>query len=94
MKNKTFQTSDLYLSSALNILLQIEPDYRVQNNTTIFCYQMTPELIKAMDFYNGGGSLNAFAFAQNIKRMRGLMIQARKQNGNRRYGYEEQNFNR
>lgn len=77
MKQKEFETGDLYLSSAICILLNTHPSFKVENGRTLFVFPISDNLYKAMNEYNNGMAVNAYEFAQIIKRLRAEMIMRR-----------------
>ncbi|GBE37475.1 MAG TPA: hypothetical protein ENH24_00565 [Nitrospirae bacterium] len=79
---KEFTTSDLYLTSAISILLKIKPDFIVKNNRTLFVFQVSNDLYQAMSDFNSGVAINAYDFSQMIKRMRSEMITRRDMKNN------------
>ncbi len=79
MKEKEFVTPDLYLSSAISILLNLQPNFKVENGRTLFCFPASADLYKAMTAYNNGIPLSAYEYAEKIKRMRGEMLMRRGQ---------------
>jgi len=81
MKPKDFETADLYLASAISILLKSPPRYKSENNRTLFVYQISDELYQAMNAYNNGIQLNAYEYSQEIKRQRAEMLMRRGQMG-------------
>ncbi|HET6514142.1 MAG TPA: hypothetical protein VFG09_03205 [Thermodesulfovibrionales bacterium] len=83
MKQKDFQTADLYLSAAICVLLGIVPNYKVESNRTLFVFPISNDLYGAMNSYNNGVALNAYEFAQMIKRLRAEMIMRREMGGGR-----------
>jgi hypothetical protein len=74
---KIFETPDLYLSSAIVILLKTEPYYKVLNGKTFFCFPANSALYEAMSCYNSGMAINAIQFSGVIKRLRGEAITRR-----------------
>jgi len=74
MKQRNFETADLYLSSALSILLKMQPSYRVENGRTLFIFPISDEFYKAMADYNKGIPLNVFEYGQVLKRLRAEML--------------------
>ena len=74
MKEKTFQTADLYLTSAISLLLGIQPDFKIENGRVLFSFPVSDDLHKSMNAYIRGIPLNAIEFASTIKRIRGEMI--------------------
>jgi len=76
-EQETFCTKDLYLASALAILLNTQPDYQTENEQVIFIFSKSNELYQAIAEYNSGCSLPAYSYAQAIKRLRGEMIARR-----------------
>ncbi len=76
-----FQTADLYLSSAVSILLNTQPTFRVENGRTLFVFPISDYLYKAMNAYNSGVQLNAYEYSQMIKRLRAEMLMRRGMEG-------------
>jgi len=81
MKQKEFETADLYLSSAITLLLKRPPNFRVENGRTLFVFPISDDLYKAMNAYNNGVSLNAYEYAQMLKRLRAEMLMRRGMDG-------------
>lgn len=77
MNQKTFETADLYLASAISILINSNPDFIVQNGKVIFTFPINDDLYKAMSAYNGGVAVNSIEYAQTIKRLRAEMLMRR-----------------
>jgi|Deesub1362A_J573_1020465.scaffolds.fasta_scaffold00319_15 hypothetical protein len=75
---KEFISADLYLSSAISILLKIQPTFKVENGRTLFVFPVNDDLYKAMNAYNNGIPINAIEYAQQIKRLRAEMLLRRK----------------
>lgn len=74
-----FVTADLYLSSAIALLVNMEPSFEVRNGKTLFIFPATDSLYEAMNSYNGGAKLSAIEYAEKIKRLRAEMIIRRNQ---------------
>jgi len=74
---KEFVSSDLYLSAAISILLQIQPTFRVENGRTLFVFEVSDRLYRAMSDYNSGIELNALEFVQVLKRLKSEMLMRR-----------------
>lgn len=83
MKRKDFETADLYLASAISILLKSNPNYKVENSRTLFVFPISDDLYKAMNAFNNGILLNAYEYAQTIKHQRAEMLMRRGQTGGR-----------
>lgn len=79
MKEKNFETADLYLSSAVSIFLKQQPKFRVENGRTLFVFPISDGLYRAMAEYNNGAPISAYEYAQMIKRLRAEMIMRRGQ---------------
>ncbi len=77
MKQKDFETADLYLSSAIVILLNLQPTFKVENGRTLFVFPISDDLYKAMNAYNSGIAINAYEYAQMIKRLKAEMYMRR-----------------
>ena len=77
MKLKDFVTADLYLSSAIALLLNILPNFKVEQGRTLFVFPISDNLYKAMNEFNNGVPLSAIEYAQMIKRLRAEMLMRR-----------------
>ena len=77
MEQKDFQTADLYLASAVCILLSTNPDFKVENGRTLFVFPISDDLYRAMNEFNNGVRLNAYGYSQMIRRFRAEMIMRR-----------------
>ncbi len=69
-----FATSDLYLASAISLLLKIIPEYELTQGKIFFHFPKSPELYEAVASYSDGVMLNAYEFAFRIKRLRADML--------------------
>jgi hypothetical protein len=76
LKQKEFVTADLYLSSAICILLNTQPTFKVANGT-LFIFPISDDLYKAMSAYNNGIPINALEYSQMLKRLRAEMLMRR-----------------
>lgn len=74
MGQKNFETADLYLTSAISILLKKQPEFRVKDNRILFAFPVSDDLYEAMNQFNNGIPLNAFEFSLTIKRIRAEML--------------------
>jgi hypothetical protein len=78
MKQKRdFVTADLYLAAFLSISLNQFPSFKVELGKTLFIFPGDATLYKAIRDYNGNAQINAFHFAEQIKRLRGEMLSRR-----------------
>jgi hypothetical protein len=77
MKRKDFETADLYLSSAICILLNTYPDFKVENGRTLFVFPICDELYKTMNAYNNGALVNAYEYSMVLKRLKAEMLMRR-----------------
>ncbi|MBA4417709.1 MAG: hypothetical protein C0392_07340 [Syntrophus sp. (in: bacteria)] len=82
MEQKYFKTSELYLASIISILLGIEPSFEVEKGRTIFIFPTSNDLYQAISVYNAGIEVNAYEFAEKIKRLRAEMIMRRAEKRN------------
>jgi hypothetical protein len=78
---KDFETADLYLASAITILLNTPPAFRVEKGRTLFVFPISDDLYKAMNAFNGGIPLNAYEYSLVIKRLRAEMLARRGMEG-------------
>lgn len=74
---KNFITPNLYLSAAIVTLTGIQPEYKVQNNKTLFVFPVSEALYKAMTEYNNGAVGNLYDHDETIKRLRAEMLTRR-----------------
>jgi hypothetical protein len=74
---KEFVSSDLYLSAAISILLQAHPNFRVENGRTLFIFDISDHLYKAMSDYNSGVPINAMEYTLALKRLKAEMLMRR-----------------
>lgn len=77
MEEKKFETADLYLASAISLLLKSTPSYKVLNGKTLFIFPISDDLYRAMNSFNNGVSVNAYEYSQMIRRLRAEMLMRR-----------------
>lgn len=82
-QKEQFETRDIWLASALTILLSTPPEYKTENGQTIFVFPRSDKLYKAIADYSGGCLLSAYSYAQVNKRLRSEMIMRRGNGGQR-----------
>lgn len=68
------ELSDLYISSAVSLIVNITPEYTIHDGKVYFRFPRTSAVSEAMVSYNNGIMLNAFDFATRIKRLRAMML--------------------
>lgn len=86
MKQKqaeNFDTKDLWLASALTLLLNTPPEYKSDSGQVVFVFPKTDALYKAIAEYNAGVCLPVYTYAQTTKRLRSEML-TRKAEGGRK----------
>jgi hypothetical protein len=76
-EQRDFSTKDLWLASALVHLLNTLPNYRVENGQTIFVFPKSDSLYQSIEAYNSGIPINAYEYAQTIKRLKSEMYSRR-----------------
>lgn len=81
MKEKEFITGDIWLASAISILLNTNPDFKVSNGKTLFIFPASDKTYNAISEYNGGCSLPAYQYAETIRRLKVEMLTRRGQAG-------------
>lgn len=77
MKGKEFITGDIWLASAITILLNTNPDFKVSNGKTLFIFPASDKTYEAISEYNGGCSLPAYRYAETIRRLKVEMLTRR-----------------
>lgn len=83
MKQKEFISADLYLASAISIFLNTQPSFKIENGRTLFVFPISDALYGAMNAYNNGAPINAYEYAQTLKRLRAEMLMRRGMEGQR-----------
>jgi hypothetical protein len=83
MKEKEFITADVYLSSAIAILLNTQPNFKVENKKTLFVFPISDDLYEAMNSYNSGIAINICEYVETLKKMRAEMVMRRNMAGQR-----------
>lgn len=74
MKGKEFITGDIWLASAMSILLKTYPDFIVVSGKTLFVFPASDNIYKAISEFNGGIAINAYEYSQTVKRLKVEMI--------------------
>lgn len=77
MEQKTFATSDIWLSAALTILLGCFPDFHVNNGKVFFVFPGDDTTYKAIGAFNNGVQLNVFLYSETVKKIRSEMYNRR-----------------
>ena len=76
-ETKIFYSPDLYLSAALVLLLNSQPEFKLVNGKILFGFPISDTLYRAMSEYNAGTPLNALEYAAAIKRLKSEMLMRR-----------------
>ena len=74
---KVFFSPDLYLSAALVLILNSQPEFKLVNGKILFGFPITDALYRAMAEFNSGAPLNALEYAQTLKRLKAEMMMRR-----------------
>ena len=80
--SKIFKTGDVWLASAIAILLNTYPKFTTENNKTIFLFPAGDDTYQAIAGFNSGISMNVFDYAQMVKRLKVEMFARREENKN------------
>jgi hypothetical protein len=78
---REFVTADVYLIAIIQVLLQIQPTYRVHNGRTLGVFPVSDELYKCMNDFNSGVTVNALEFVAAIRKVRAELITRRNSEG-------------
>lgn len=78
-KEKEFVTGDLWLASAISLLLNLYPGFKVENNRTLFIFPGSADTYRAISDFNSGTAINAFLYSQTVKRLKVEMLTRRQQ---------------
>lgn len=83
MKQKEFITGDLWLASALTVFLKTFPDFKVQDNKTMFVFPGDDRTYRAISDFNGGAEASLCLYAETAKRLKVEMLTRRQAGGQR-----------
>ncbi len=70
MEKQEFICSDIWLSAALVILLDVYPEFRVKNGRTFFIFPADKRTYEAISKYNSGCQINVFKFSEIAKQLK------------------------
>lgn len=79
MKQKEFITGDIWLASALTILLNTNPNYRVSNGKTLFIFPGDDQTYSAIAEYNSNCNLPVYLYSETVRRLKVEMLTRRQQ---------------
>ena len=74
---KHLETGSLYVAGFITATLGIEPEYIARHKFTYFLFPATDVVYQALTAFNSGEPVNAFLYAETIKRLRGEMLSRR-----------------
>jgi len=74
MKEKEFVTSDLWLASAIALLTETYPKFRVENRKVTFVFPANADIYRAISQFNSGIAINVYEYSQITKRLKSEMI--------------------
>jgi hypothetical protein len=73
-----FETSDIYLASAISLWLKIFPSFKIVNDRAVFVFPVSEDLYGAINDFNSG-ELSRYVLL--LKRLRSEMYFVRKTGG-------------
>jgi len=74
-KQKEFITGDIWLASAISILLKIYPEFKVENSKTLFIFPANDDTYRAISEFNSGTAINADEYSQVVKRLKSVVTE-------------------
>ena len=80
-ERKEFISGDVWLASALSILLNLYPGFWVSNGKTFFVFPADDATYKAMADFSNGIPINAFLYSETVKKLRVEMFSRRGNGG-------------
>lgn len=80
-QKELFITGDIWLASAISILLKTYPDFRVENNKTLFVFPASDNTYRAISEFSGGIAINAYEYSQTVKKLKVEMLTRRQAGG-------------
>lgn len=74
--NKNIKIADLWLASALSLVLKTEPSLTVESGRVLFEFPLLDETLKAIDeITNGEITFKYLDYSEEVKKLRGKMLQ-------------------
>jgi hypothetical protein len=86
-EKKPFRISDVYTAAFL-ALSNLSYTLEKQNGKILFCFMPSPDLYRLLQAFNEGTQVNVEEFTRAVKRLRAIMLEAKRDYGN---GYGEGN---
>lgn len=84
MNQKEFITGDLWLATALTVFLKTLPEFKVENNKTLFIFPGGDKTYRAISDFNGGAEASLCFFSETAKRLKVEMLNRRQNGGGQR----------
>ena len=78
-QEKPFRISDIYTAAYLS-LSNLSYTLEKQNGKILFCFMPSPDLYKLLNSFNEGIQVNVEEFSRTIRRLRAVMLQAKREN--------------
>ncbi|MCX5803486.1 MAG: hypothetical protein NTU69_08160 [Proteobacteria bacterium] len=78
MKSGLFKTPNIYIASIIGAKLKIEPTYEKSNGMIEFVFPANDVLYQCLNDFNSGGFVEAYAYAESIKKLRAEMYKRKK----------------
>jgi len=78
MESKFFKTPNIYVAGIVETKLKIEPSYEKLNGMIEFVFPANDALYQCLNDFNSGGFVEAYAYAESIKRLRAEMYKRKK----------------
>ena len=73
-----FETSDIYLSTAISLWLNIFPSFKIVHDRAVFVFPVSEALYGAINDFNSGESGDLSKYTLLLKRLRSEMYFVRK----------------
>jgi hypothetical protein len=77
-EKKPFRIADIYLASFLT-LSNLPFSLQKHNEKILFCFQPSPDLYRLVGEFNEGVLMNVEEFSREVKRLRAIMLQAKRE---------------
>jgi hypothetical protein len=74
---RTFRISDIYTAAYL-VLSNLNYTLEKKDNKILFCFASSPDLYKQLQAFNEGVSVDVAEFSREVKRLRAIMLEAKK----------------
>jgi hypothetical protein len=78
MKSGHFKTTNMYVASIIAVKHELEPAYHLNGSIVEFAFPASDKLYQTLTDFHSGGMVEAYRYAETIKRLRADMYKKKK----------------